>query len=162
MKRLLRGGRVVDPANGIDAVQDVLLDGSRATDSLGQSVRLVRANLGPVAGFFAGGLLAVVWILGEKYRLSWVAEALPLVAVGLGLLMVSNLPLPKLVLRKEKWLNSVQIASVLGTYVCGLLRVLPEYLAFNVVVYAAVGFTWGAIHRKRLLAYKRLDPYPDE
>ena len=29
MKRLLKGGRVVDPANGIDGVQDVLIDGDR-------------------------------------------------------------------------------------------------------------------------------------
>ena len=29
MKRLLRGGRVVDPANGIDGVRDVLIDGDR-------------------------------------------------------------------------------------------------------------------------------------
>ncbi|HEX3702537.1 MAG TPA: amidohydrolase family protein, partial [Vicinamibacterales bacterium] len=29
MKRLLRGGRVVDPANGRDGVFDVLLDGDR-------------------------------------------------------------------------------------------------------------------------------------
>ena len=29
MKRLLKGGRVVDPANGIDGVHDVLIDGDR-------------------------------------------------------------------------------------------------------------------------------------
>ena len=29
MKRLLKGGRVIDPANGIDAVRDVLIDGDR-------------------------------------------------------------------------------------------------------------------------------------
>src|SRR5688572_7534060 len=29
MKRLLKGGRVVDPANGIDGVQDILIDGER-------------------------------------------------------------------------------------------------------------------------------------
>jgi dihydroorotase len=29
MKRLLKGGRVVDPANGIDAVRDILIDGDR-------------------------------------------------------------------------------------------------------------------------------------
>ena len=29
MKRLLKGGRVVDPANGIDGVLDVLIDGDR-------------------------------------------------------------------------------------------------------------------------------------
>lgn len=29
MKRLLKGGRVIDPANGIDGVRDILLDGDR-------------------------------------------------------------------------------------------------------------------------------------
>jgi dihydroorotase len=29
MKRLLRGGRVVDPANGIDGPHDVLIEGDR-------------------------------------------------------------------------------------------------------------------------------------
>ena len=29
MKRLLKGGRMVDPANGIDGVRDVLIDGDR-------------------------------------------------------------------------------------------------------------------------------------
>ena len=29
MKTLLKGGRVVDPANGIDGVHDVLIDGDR-------------------------------------------------------------------------------------------------------------------------------------
>lgn len=110
---------------------------------------------------FAGGLVAITWILGDKYALGWMVDVLPLVAVGLGLLMVSNLPLPKLVLRKEKWLNVIQLVSVAGTYVCGLLRILPEYLAFNVIVYALIGFTWGAMNYKRLIAYKRLDPYPD-
>ena len=31
MKRLLKGGRVVDPANGIDGVRDVLIEGDRIT-----------------------------------------------------------------------------------------------------------------------------------
>jgi dihydroorotase len=29
MKRLLKGGRLVDPANGIDGMRDVLIDGDR-------------------------------------------------------------------------------------------------------------------------------------
>jgi dihydroorotase len=29
MKKLLKGGRVIDPANGIDGVHDVLIDGDR-------------------------------------------------------------------------------------------------------------------------------------
>ena len=31
MKRLLKGGRVVDPVNGIDGVHDVLIDGDRVS-----------------------------------------------------------------------------------------------------------------------------------
>lgn len=110
---------------------------------------------------FAGGLTAILWILGDKYQLGWAVDVLPLVAVGLGLLMVSNVPLPKLVPRKATWVNVIQIVSIVGTYVFGLLRMFPEYLAFNIAVYAAVGFGWGLANRKRLLAYKRLDPYPD-
>lgn len=110
---------------------------------------------------FAGGLLAVLYILGDKYQLTSMLEVLPLLAVLFGALMVSNLPLPKLVMRKEKWINAIQIFSVVSTYICGLFRLFPEYLAFNIAVYAAVGFGWGFANRKRLLAYKRLDPYPD-
>lgn len=110
---------------------------------------------------FAGGLLAVTYILADKYQAGPLLEAMPLLAVGLGALMVSNIPLPKLVLRKEAWINAIQLVSVVGTYVCGLFRLFPEYLAFNIAVYAAVGFGWGIANRKRLLAYKRLDPYPD-
>lgn len=110
---------------------------------------------------FAGGLTAVAYILADKYQATWLLEAMPLFAVLFGALMVSNLPLPKLVLRKEKWINAIQLFSVVGTYVCGLFRLFPEYLAFNIAVYAAVGFGWGFMNRKRLLAYKRLDPYPD-
>ena len=29
MKRLLKGGRVIDPVNGLDGVQDILFDGDR-------------------------------------------------------------------------------------------------------------------------------------
>jgi CDP-diacylglycerol--serine O-phosphatidyltransferase len=111
---------------------------------------------------FAGGLTAVLYILGDKYQLHGFLEWLPVVAVVLGALMVSNLPLPKFAMHGVWWVDAVQIFSVVGTYVCGLFRLFPEYLAFNIAVYAVVGFSWGLIHRKRLLAFKRLDPYPDE
>ncbi|HSE94796.1 MAG TPA: hypothetical protein VLD61_02840 [Methylomirabilota bacterium] len=56
------------------ALPAVLLDGSRATEALGRSARLVRANLGPVAGFFVGGLLAAV----ASAILSTILEVVPL------------------------------------------------------------------------------------
>lgn len=151
-----------------------LLGGACATFVLCATIRLAKFNVlmedlppdAPKVFYgmpttFAGGLLAVGWILADKYQLQWALEVLPLVAVGLGFLMVSNLPLPKLVVRKSIWINAIQLISIVGTYVCGLLRILPEYLAFNIAVYAVVGFAWGLWHRKKLLSYTRLDPYPD-
>jgi CDP-diacylglycerol--serine O-phosphatidyltransferase len=110
---------------------------------------------------FAGGLLAVLYILGDKYDLVAARDALPILAGLLGLLMVSNWPLPKLARRHQPFLDAVQVVTVIGTYTCGIARIFPEYLAFNVVTFAFVGFGWGFIHRKRLLAARRLDPYPD-
>jgi CDP-diacylglycerol--serine O-phosphatidyltransferase len=110
---------------------------------------------------FAGGLVAVLYLLGDKYGATGMLDALPLVSLAFALLMVSNLPLPKVVMRKATWLNAIQIVSVVTTYAVGLLRILPEYLAFNIAVYAAVGFAWGLKHRRRLLAARRLDLYPD-
>lgn len=110
---------------------------------------------------FSGGLLALAWILGDKYQLGWVVDVLPLVAVALAGLMVSNLPLPKLVPRKSKVFNAFQAVNIAVVYVFGLGRLVPEYLFSNVIIYALVGFGWGALHLKELLAYKRLDPYPD-
>ena len=53
MKRLLKGGRVVDPANGIDGVRDVLIDGDR--------IVRVGADL-PVDG------ATIVKLKGKSYR----------------------------------------------------------------------------------------------
>jgi dihydroorotase len=39
MKKLLRGGRVVDPANGIDGIHDVLIDGDRIAQ-VGRDLRI--------------------------------------------------------------------------------------------------------------------------
>lgn len=152
----------------------ILLGASCATFVLCACIRLAKFNVlqddlppdAPKVFYgmpttFAGGLTAILYILAAKYQATWLMEALPLIAVSLGALMVSNIPLPKLVLREEKWINAIQVFSVVGTYVCGLFRLFPEYLAFNIAVYAAVGFGWGFMNRKRLLAYKRLDPYPD-
>jgi CDP-diacylglycerol--serine O-phosphatidyltransferase len=111
---------------------------------------------------FAGGLTAVLFILGDKYGMDAFLEWLPVVAVVLGALMVSNLPLPKLVRRNVLWIDAIQVVSVIGTYICGLFRILPEYLAINIAFFAVAGFGWGIANRKRLLSYKRLDPYPDE
>src|SRR5919204_130690 len=52
MKRLLKGGRVVDPANGIDGVRDILIDGERiarvATDLAADGATVVEIPTGLV------------------------------------------------------------------------------------------------------------------
>ncbi len=103
---------------------------------------------------FAGGLLAVLYILADKYALA-AGDALPILAGLLGLLMVSNWPLPKLARRNQPVLDAIQVLTVVGTYLCSIFRIFPEYLAFNVITFAFVGFGWGFVHRKRLLAARR-------
>src|SRR5687767_15874828 len=57
MKRLLKGGRVIDPANGIDGVHDVLIDGDRIArvgrdlPVNGATVVEIPAGLGSCPGF---------------------------------------------------------------------------------------------------------------
>lgn len=99
----------------------------------------------------AGFTIAVVFILGWRYgtveQLSW----LPAFVGALGLLMVSNLPLPKLTRRRWRLLNAFQFLNLALVFVCGLLREWPEYLGAVLLLYATVGFTWGFLHRRELM-----------
>lgn len=108
---------------------------------------------------FAGGLLALCYILADKYALGPVLDYLPVFAFVCGLLMLSNLPLPKLVPRKDKIINILQAINIVVVYVFGILRLFPEYLWSNVILYALIGFGWGIVNRKQLLAARQLDPY---
>jgi len=109
---------------------------------------------------FAGGLLAVVFLIGESHGLDWVIRWLPVFAAGGAALMLTNLPLPKLVMRESMALNVFQLANVALGYACGIFRFWPEYILGAVTLYAAVGFTWGFLNRRDLMP-RRLDPYPD-
>ncbi len=110
---------------------------------------------------FAGGLVALLYLVLAKYELHALADAMPILAGALGLLMVSNAPLPKLGMTRSKVANALQVVLVITTYIFGIARILPEVMAFNVITFGTAGFVWGFIHRKRLLAARRLDPYPD-
>lgn len=107
---------------------------------------------------FSGGLLVITYLIGEKYGWVGLVRWMPIIAAFLGALMVSNFPLPKLGKRKAMWLNVFTIVNVAFGYVCGILRILPEYIFGAVLLYAIVGFSWGFIHRREL-APRNLDPY---
>ena len=153
--------------------QRTLLFALVAAYPLATAVRLAKFNVlhdvlpadGPKVFYglpstFAGGLLAVLFIIAEDYALGGLLTALPFVSLAFALFMVSNLPLPKLALRKSKALNAFQLVNILVGYTCGTLRLWPEYILGAVLIYALVGFTWGFIHRRELTAARRLDPYP--
>ncbi len=108
---------------------------------------------------FAGGLVVVVFIIGLEYGADDVLRWLPAAALGLGLLMVSNLPLPKLAKRDSVALNVFQGVNIVIGYTCGVFRFWPEYILGAVLLYALVGLSWGLLHRRELMP-PRLDPYP--
>ena len=53
MKRLFRGGRVVDPANGVDGRLDVLIDGDRVVE-IGRDLPVSRADGGAIVDVPSG------------------------------------------------------------------------------------------------------------
>ena len=108
---------------------------------------------------FAGGLLVVVFIIGDDYGAISVIRWLPVFGIVLAVLMVSNWPLPKLVVRESKAFNVFQLLNIALGYACGVFRFWPEYILGAVLVYAIIGFGWGFVHRKEL-SQRRLDPYP--
>jgi len=89
---------------------------------------------------FCGGLLAVSYLVAAKYGIAdrWLHWA-PFVYVGLALLMVSNVPVPKFRRAKNRVIDAVVVANLMGAYVVGLLRVAPEYLLALIGVYLVFG-----------------------
>jgi len=170
--------RLVQDPTGVGAawagdVSRYVLYALVATYTLATCVRLAKFNVlndilpadGPKVFYglpstFAGGLLAVLYIIAERYGATSLLTAMPYVALVLAAAMVSNLPLPKLAWRRSNALNAFQLANVAVGYVCGVIRVWPEYILAAVSLYAIVGFGWGFVHRRELTAARRLDPYP--
>ena len=98
----------------------------------------------------AGGLLALLVLIGLEYELAGLLGALPIIAAGFALLMVSNLPLPKIGHDAGRAMKVFQLVTVALAYVFGFMRIFPEYLLGISVFYALVGFGWGFLHRGEL------------
>ena len=106
----------------------------------------------------AGGLVALMLLIGEQYELDGLLTALPIIAAGFALLMVSNLPLPKIGQEVGQAMKVFQLVTVLLAYVFGFLRIFPEYLLGISLFYALAGFGWGLLHRSEL----RNPDHPDD
>lgn len=129
---------------------------------LAGAMRLARFNLGtsqPGKGWFTGvpitaaggGLLSsMVLVLLYHQDTSSVLPLhlyLPIIMFILAILMVSRLRFPKAVVRKSMLINIFQFVNIAGIFVCGVLRIFPEYL-FSIGVFLLVaGIIAGRIAR---------------
>lgn len=79
-------------------------------------------------------------------------------AVGFGLLMVSNLPLPKFRRRKMKWFSYFQYIMTGVLIVLAFMRRMPEVLAASAAVYTVGGVIVGTRYERsfRLAQERRL------
>lgn len=89
---------------------------------------------------FCGGLMATTYLVAIHHGVPdlWLRVA-PVAYVGLAVLMVSSVPVPKFRRAKNPIVNAIVVANLAGTYVCGLLRVAPDYLLALIGVYVVVG-----------------------
>jgi CDP-diacylglycerol--serine O-phosphatidyltransferase len=94
-----------------------------------------------------GALLAASTLTLLKYQAgTFLLYFMPVAHAGLALLMVSNVPLPKLGRRRAAWLNVFQIANIALAYLVGLSALLvprewrfPEYLLGCALLYLIAG-----------------------
>ncbi len=98
-----------------------------------------------------GALIAsgVILLLRHETLLraiNW-AVYLPLALLALGLAMVSTLAFPKPRPASNRRLNILYLANVMAVYVCGVLRVWPEYLFSIGVLILVGGLTAGFLRR---------------
>jgi CDP-diacylglycerol--serine O-phosphatidyltransferase len=100
---------------------------------------------------FAGGFMSMSVILYSKHdvagRFPGSLVALPLLLIFTGILMVSPLYLPKLVARKNKLLNLIQIAGIIVGYICGFGMIFPEYMYAMLLLYGVFGFGIGFLQK---------------
>lgn len=93
-----------------------------------------------------GAMVGTYYLTIKKYGLPDIfLQVLPGIMIALGLLMVSRVPLPKMHLSKSKLLNILVLTNVIVVYLCGVIRILPEYLFVLTIVYMVVGSLWSIV-----------------
>ncbi len=135
---------------------------------LAGAMRLARFNLAtgkPPSGWFAGlpitaaggGLVSTGVILLIRY--DEIATAMPLhaylpiIMFVLALGMISSIRFPKIVRRKNNFINAFQLFNVVASYYCGITRSYPEFLFFMGLFLLISGIIAGRITKaEELLA----------
>jgi CDP-diacylglycerol--serine O-phosphatidyltransferase len=119
-------------------------------------LRLAKFNVLTEAapGFFFGvpttlcGALLSTYVLTALYNdwppLAW--HVLPAIYAALGVLMVSDLRIPKVALPANAIGRVLIVLAVATTYTCGLLWIFPEILLAMAVFFFFFGIGYGLIH----------------
>jgi CDP-diacylglycerol--serine O-phosphatidyltransferase len=111
----------------------------------------VKTELGDTHFFGApttvsGAFIGAYYLTACKYELAaGFLHAMPGIMIFFALLMVSNIPLRKVAMRKSLAYNVLLLANVAGVYVCGLLRIFPEYLFIAGNLYLWIGMIWATV-----------------
>jgi CDP-diacylglycerol--serine O-phosphatidyltransferase len=123
------------------------------------ALRLARFNsVAPVeAGWFrglpttaCGALLAtgILLLVRDDALLAWHWPVyLPVALTALGLLMVSTLRFPKPALARHRLVNIPHVANIVALYICGTLRIWPQYLFAVAVLVVVLGLLAGVRRR---------------
>jgi phosphatidylserine synthase len=104
------------------------------------------------ASTFAGGVLALLLIIGIDHQLDWLLGILPVFALVLALLMVSNLVIPKLGHKTGRAFKLFTGVNLGLCYLFGFMRVFPEYILAVALSFMGAGIIYGALNREALLA----------
>jgi len=119
------------------------------------AVRLARFNITTggesvffgIPGTLMGALLASGFLTWRLYQGPlWLLDIAPLLLMVAAGLMLSNVRLPKLKVRKSKPFNVFQFGNVAAAYICGPLMLFPQYLFGLAMVYLVGGVTWSLFH----------------
>ena len=148
-------GGIVEPGEGF-------IGGACAVYTLAVAIRLARFNVtDPEGGSIlflgipttaCGGLFAAGWLASNSQGVLSAAEAaFPVILITLGLMMVSNLRIPKFSLRWSKPVNAFLVVNLVIAFVLIPLRMYPEYLFFQSSLYLVVGTTWATLRGGRIL-----------
>ncbi|MBK9260439.1 MAG: CDP-alcohol phosphatidyltransferase family protein [Polyangiaceae bacterium] len=116
--------------------------------ALALAVRLSRFNITTggediffgLPGTLLGATIASGYLTWEKYGLAEsMLQYVPAFLVIAAFLMVSNVRLPKIKLRKSKAFNAFLATNLVVGYICGPLMLFPEYLLACAVTYTVAG-----------------------
>ncbi|PRP99597.1 CDP-alcohol phosphatidyltransferase family protein [Enhygromyxa salina] len=153
---------------GLSPISMYIMYGMLALFVVCAALRLAKFNVlddegGPpvffgTASTFAGGVLALLLLIGLRHQLDWLLGILPVFALVLALLMVSNLVIPKLGHESGRAFKVFTAVNLALCYVFGFMRVFPEYMLAVALSFMGAGIVYGALHREELLSGGKPDP----